>query len=133
MPNPSRSTLREAQDHARRAGLTTFDYPEPCIRGHHAPRFTANNVCTACAGEYRRAAKDRTERRMKVAKAACRPIQITHDTTTASAVAVSRRRFQQITGRPCSLSVIHKLGTALLADFLRNNPSASQVLGLLRW
>jgi hypothetical protein len=48
MPMGPRSAMALAAEAARVAGQKTFDWPEPCLHGHLAPRRAGNWACSEC-------------------------------------------------------------------------------------
>ena len=131
MPQQSRSLIRQAQEIALARGDHTFQMPTPCARGHTARRYASNAICCTCAANGRKNKKPE-ERQMKLGSASTRVVQFHQDATTAHLVTTSRQRFAEITGRPCSGSVIHKAAIGLLARYLNGAVPASDVKGLIR-
>jgi len=132
MPLNSMSPLREAQECARKRGDNTFSVSMPCANGHFAARYASNGVCVKCAAEYRKNAKPREQRLLKISSAQCRVRQISQDDLSSKLAKHATHRFAEITGRPASLSVIHKAGLILLANYLKPGRTAADVLGLIR-
>ena len=131
MSPPIRSAIRAAQESAKARGDHTFTMSEPCANGHVSPRYTSNAICVACSAQGRRNRKPE-ERQMKIATTQTRVVQFHQDSFTASLSATSRKRIGQITGRPVSGSVVHKVAIVLLAAYLTSPRTASDIKALLR-
>lgn len=132
MTNRIHSPIRQAQDAALARGAKTFTFPEPCRNGHLAPRYAVNGNCTRCTADHNRNRHSKPDhmRQLKLHIANGRVTQLTQDSLTVSNTEVAKDRLLEITGRPVSLSLMHKAGMRLLTAYLNNAPAASNVMAL---
>lgn len=131
MHTPPRSAIREAQEAARTRGDRTFVVSDPCANGHTAERRTSNGICITCATEYRTKAKPKDQRLLRLPATDMRLVQLHQDNTTASLAATSRKRFQELTGRPISKSVVYRAAIRALALYLSNATNPAEVKSLI--
>src|SRR5438067_9062561 len=116
MTNPRHSPLRLAWDASKARGEKTFTLDQPCRNGHaNAVRYTQNGVCVRCAAENNRTRKHKPahQRQLKLTLANGRVTQLTQDSPTLANTEAAKDKLLEITGRPVSLSLMHKAGMRL--------------------
>jgi hypothetical protein len=127
------SPLRRAQEAARARGDKTFFHDQPCRNGHTGLRYSASGNCIQCNAIHNRNryGKSDAERQLKLSiMANCVRTQLSQDTATVADTKAAKDKLLQITGRPVSLSLMHKAGMHLLNTYLSSAPAASSVMAL---